>query len=123
MLRLDRPGLALLALLAAMAPAWACSCRRLAPEEFRARADVILYGRVLSVLQDQPDGPIAARVRVLHAVKGKTAEVITIRTEPDSAACGIALQPGQGTEYLLMKRGQGYVTNLCLMLGSRGGAN
>ena len=118
---MSRLKLAALALLALAGQAQACSCVRMAPEGFRAQADVILYGRVVSATRAPDGGAVRAKVRVLHPVKGKTAKVITVQTGPHSAACGIDLTPGTGAEYLLMKRGKDYATNLCLMLGSRGG--
>lgn len=112
-----RNGLAALMLLALATPASAFSCVALAPESLRAQADVILYGRVLSVAP-QGNG-IRARIRVLHAVKGKTARIISVETPPHSAACGVEMVPGRGAEYLLNRRKGGFSTNSCLMIGSR----
>lgn len=109
--------IAALILLALATPASACSCIALAPESFRAQADVILYGRVLSVVP-QGNG-MRARIRVLHAVKGQTARIISVQTPPHSAACGVEMVPGRGAEYLLKRLKGGFSTNSCLMIGSR----
>lgn len=97
----------------------ACSCVALAPESFRAKADVILYGRVISVQRASQDGGVRARIKVLHPVKGRTANVIQVETGPHSAACGVDMVPGRGAEFLLMHRNKRYSTNLCLMMGSK----
>jgi hypothetical protein len=125
---MGRPSLSALVLLVmGMGQASACSCIRIAPEGFRMQADVIVYGRVISVDRSlvASGGPIRAKIRVLHPVKGRTAKVIRVETPPHSAACGVEMLPGQGAEYLLMRRGKrsspntDYSTNLCLMIGSK----
>lgn len=115
---MSRLKLGILALLAFAGQAQACSCVRMAPAGFRAQADVILYGRVASVKRIPQGGGVQATIRVLHPVKGRTAKVISVLTPPHSAACGVDFTPGKGGEYLLMRQGNGYSTNLCLMLGA-----
>lgn len=116
-----RPELAAAALfwLIGAGPALACSCIRLAPEGFRAQADVILHGRVLQVARAPDGGPQRLKVRVLHRVKGHSAGVITVETPPPGNSCAMPMRPGQGAEFLLSRRGGRFSTNPCLMLGSR----
>jgi hypothetical protein len=100
--------------------ALACSCRRGDPEVTRGQASVIIEGKVVGLKREGDiNGRMIARIAVTRQVKGKTLRSVTVSTRGNSAACGVALKPGQKGEFLLMREQGRYSTNLCLMMGAR----
>ena len=92
--------------LALASGAWACSCRPPAEGEDDAayvkrmikESDAAFTGRVLSSKRTDPDinrGEVIGRVRILKAYKGvRRGRVITLKTGPNGAMCGLDLTKG-----------------------------
>lgn len=92
--------------LAIASGAWACSCRPPSPDEdndaFVKRmikeSSAAFRGRVLSSRRTDPDinkGEVIARVRILKAYKGvRKGRIITLKTGPNEALCGLSLEKG-----------------------------
>lgn len=104
--------------LAAAGGAWACSCRPVDRAEIIKTSDAAFLGRVLSAKKTDPDinrGEVIARVRILKAYKGvRKGRIITLKTGPNGALCGLSLQKGDtisvGADRL---RGRTYSAGLC----------
>jgi hypothetical protein len=86
--------------------AWACSCRPPAPGEDQAafakrmirESTAAFSGRVLSSIKTDADinrGEVIARVRIVKAYKGvRRGRIITLKTGPNPAMCGLTLEKG-----------------------------
>lgn len=61
-------------------------------------SDAAFRGRVLSSIKTDPDinrGEVIARVRILKAYKGvRKGRIITLKTGPNGAMCGLSLAKG-----------------------------
>lgn len=89
-----------LALLARVDRAHACSCMEMDVPTAFARADAVFEGRVASI-ERTSDGVGAVRVTfdVVQQWKGIDHEHVVVETAADSAACGVAFE--EGTSWLV----------------------
>ncbi|MDP9821212.1 hypothetical protein J2S59_001021 [Nocardioides massiliensis] len=78
---------ALAPLLLVAAPAHACSCAQVAPEEHRERADVVVVGELLDV--EHGNRQTLLQVGVEGVEKGESGRVLRLLTAGDGAACGL----------------------------------
>jgi hypothetical protein len=113
--------LALAISVAAASGAWACSCMRADPAQQIAESDAAFLGRVLSVKRTDPDinrGDVVARVRILKSYKGvRRGRIVTVKTGPNSAMCGIDMAKGDRISVTASRDRQGaFRTGLCSML-------
>ncbi len=106
-------GAALLAALQANA-ALACSCRPRTAEQIIEAATVVVDGKVTGVARD--GGRLAATISVARIIKGRVGRELIVKTQDNSAACGIALERGQIVRIAADKLNDGLWTNLCLAL-------
>ena len=69
---------------------YACSCiySEFGIKDYQ-KADYILNGKILKVTFDEETREKVIRFKVGHAIKGKTENVVEIRTAQNSAACGL----------------------------------
>ncbi|HAH11706.1 MAG TPA: hypothetical protein DCL54_05825 [Alphaproteobacteria bacterium] len=112
---------ALLISVAAASTAWGCSCMPVESKEIIATSDAAFRGRVLSAKRTSADinrGDVVARVRILKAFKGvRRGRIITVKTGPNSALCGLDLEKGQIIEVGADRNPEGfYRTGLCSTL-------
>jgi hypothetical protein len=117
--------LALAISIAAASGAWACSCRPPAPDEDNAafvkrmikESDAAFTGRVLSAKRTDPDinrGEVIARVRIIKAYKGvRKGRIITLKTGPNGALCGLDLEKGDTVSVAASGRKGTYSAGSC----------
>lgn len=80
-------GFALAPLLLAVAPAQACSCAMVSPEEHRERADVVVVGELLDI---EPRGDHRFLLVGVEGVeKGEAGPRLTLATNSSGASCGL----------------------------------
>jgi hypothetical protein len=103
-------------MLAAAVEAMACSCQPRTPEQIIEAATVVVDGKVAGVVRER--GRITATIKVARIVKGRVGRELVIKTQDNSAACGIALTPGQIVRIAADKLNDGLWTNLCMALAA-----
>ncbi len=113
-----RAALALAALLAAGAPALACTCLQRTDAEIVEAADVVVVGRITDVKPGgEPNaGTLTATVEVLRIVKGRVHRQIQVTTRDNAAACGLPLRVGATVRLAANKLNDGLHTNICMAL-------
>lgn len=94
----------------------ACSCRQRTPEQIIEAATVVVDGKVLGVASE--GGRLAATISVARIVKGRVGRELIVKTQDNSAACGIAFKPGQIMRIAADKLNDGLWTNLCMALAA-----
>jgi hypothetical protein len=110
-------GLVGLGLLARAAPAQACSCLPMSPDEAYANADGVFSGTVQAVNAPAAGGggmePVTVELAVQTLWKGPVPATLTLQTPADSAACGYPFETGTGYLVYAYHEGAIWTTNLC----------
>lgn len=98
-------------------PAAACSCMEPPPPtEAMADSDAVFLGEVVEtrLVGSEVDGELFARIAVEEVWKGEVAELVEVRTQPDSAMCGYHFTTG-ARDLIYAHQGDdgSYSTHLC----------
>ncbi|HAX80395.1 MAG TPA: hypothetical protein DCY88_32310 [Cyanobacteria bacterium UBA11372] len=79
--------------------AYACSCIPSNPQQSFESAQAVFAGRVIDVIQPNPDSEVQVRFEVSRIWKGQKRPQIVVMTSSSSASCGYSFQAGE--QYLV----------------------